>query len=84
MKIGGRWRNLTESKNKINFEFEQPLIETLKENNREEPKKESVQTKFTKKESNDIEKKRSLKRWKQSEGYFYLHPDKFRFSFKDL
>jgi len=31
-----------------------------------------------------IEKKRALKRWKQSFSYYCLHPDKFRFGIKDL
>ena len=31
-----------------------------------------------------IEKKRALKRWKQTFGYYSLHPEKFRFGLKDL
>jgi hypothetical protein len=31
-----------------------------------------------------IEKRRELKRWKQSLNYYCLHPEKFKFSFKDL
>ena len=75
---------MIENKSIIIFELEQPLFKTLEEDIREETKQERIQIKFVKIESNDIEKKRILKRWKQSEGYFYLHPDKFRFGFKDL
>lgn len=31
-----------------------------------------------------IEKKRELKRWKQSFNYYCLHPEKFQFGFKDF
>ncbi len=31
-----------------------------------------------------VDKKRALKRWKQSFSYYSLHPDKFKFSFKDF
>ena len=75
---------MIENKSIIIFELEQPLFKTLEEDIREETKQEHIQIKFAKKESDDIEKKRMLKRWKQSEGYFYLHPDKFLFGFKDL
>ncbi|MHA2008390.1 MAG: hypothetical protein ACW99E_07515 [Promethearchaeota archaeon] len=34
--------------------------------------------------SDFIDKKRALKRWKQSFGYFCLHPEKFRFGLRDL
>jgi hypothetical protein len=30
------------------------------------------------------DKERERKRWKKSPGYYYLHPEKFRFSLKDL
>jgi len=39
---------------------------------------------FIKKKSDEIDKKRMIKRWKMTEGYFYLHPEKFRFSNRDL
>jgi len=75
---------LTESKNIINYELEQSLFEALKENFKEETKQEPVQIHFTKKESEQIDKQRLLKKWKQSEGFYYLNPDKFKFSLKDL
>ncbi|GAH03259.1 unnamed protein product, partial [marine sediment metagenome] len=59
---------MTESKNIINYELEQSLFEALKENLKEETKQESVQIPFIKKESGRIERKRLLKRWKNSEG----------------
>jgi len=31
-----------------------------------------------------IEKKRAKKRWKQSNGYYWLHPENFRFGLKDI
>ena len=83
-KIGGRWRNLTESKKIIIFELEQTLSQALKGNIKEETKQEPIQIPFIKKESNEIDKKRMIKRWKMTEGYFYLNPEKFRFSLKDL
>ncbi|MFX1420259.1 MAG: hypothetical protein ACFE9N_15200 [Promethearchaeota archaeon] len=38
----------------------------------------------TQKELDLIEKKRSLKRWKQSIGYYSLYPEIYKFRFKDL
>ncbi|MFW9819969.1 MAG: hypothetical protein ACFFE5_10195 [Candidatus Thorarchaeota archaeon] len=38
----------------------------------------------TNKEIDPIEKKRALKRWKQSFSYFSHHPEKFRFGIKNL
>ena len=75
---------MTESKNEIIFEIEQSLSKNLTENLKQETKQEPIQIPFIKKESNEIEKKRIIRRWKKTEGYFYLHPDKFRFGFKDL
>jgi hypothetical protein len=31
-----------------------------------------------------VESKRSKKKWKKSFGYYCLHPEKFRFSLRDL
>ncbi|MFX1454036.1 MAG: hypothetical protein ACFFDB_01545 [Promethearchaeota archaeon] len=31
-----------------------------------------------------IDKKRAKKRWEKSFGYYCLHPDKFRFGFRDF
>jgi len=64
--------------------LDQTLSQTLKENLREETKQEPVQIDFTKKESGQIDKERLLKRWKQSEGFYHLNPEKFQFSLKNL
>jgi hypothetical protein len=37
-----------------------------------------------KKEVGPRAKKRALKRWKQSYGYYYLHPEKFKFGLRNL
>lgn len=39
---------------------------------------------FTLEEEIKESKEKSLKKWKKSEGYYYLHPDKFTFSLRDL
>jgi len=75
---------LTESKNIINFELEQSLFEALKENLREDIKQKSVQIPFEKEEIDDSDRERIIKRWKESEGYYYLNPGKFLFSLKNL
>ena len=31
-----------------------------------------------------VDKKRALKRWKQSLSYYCLHPEKFKFGIRDL
>ena len=39
---------------------------------------------ITNNEPDVIEDKRAMKRWKQSFGYYCLHPEKFRFSLRYL
>ncbi|MBY9012065.1 MAG: hypothetical protein KGD70_06800 [Candidatus Lokiarchaeota archaeon] len=75
---------MVESKNKINYELDQSLFEVLKDNLSDEVKSERVQFSFKEEESDQVDKERSLKRWKKSEGYYYLNPEKFRFGLKDL
>ncbi len=75
---------MTESKEIIIFELEQTLSQALKGDIKEETKQEPIQILFIKKKSDEIDKKRMIKRWKMTEGYFYLHPEKFRFSNRDL
>jgi hypothetical protein len=82
--IGGRWRNLTESKKIIVFELEQTLSQALKECIKEESEPGPITTPFKIPESDEIDKKRMIKRWKKSAGYYNLNPDKFRFSLKNL
>ncbi len=67
---------MTQAYEKPVFEIEQIVLVELPV--------EQKQTPFIKKESGRIERKRLLKRWKNSEGYYYLNPEKFRFSLKNL
>ena len=83
-KIGGRWRNLTESKKIIIFELEQTLSQALKESIKEESEPAPNKTPFKIPESREIDKRRLIKKWKQSAGYYNLNPEKFRFSLKNL
>ena len=75
---------MTESKNIIIFELEQSISQTLKENLEEKSEPDAIKIPFIKGESKQIEKKRMLKKWKESEGYYYLNPGKFQFSLKNL
>jgi hypothetical protein len=74
---------LTQSKNSINFKLDQSLHETLKEII-EETKFDSSSTPFAEKEMDQIDKERLLRRWRTSEGNFYLNPKKFKFSLRNL
>ncbi|MHA2281598.1 MAG: hypothetical protein ACXAC5_12195 [Promethearchaeota archaeon] len=56
----------------------------IKEDVRIEPKEKITVAPVVKDESDLIEKKRVLRRWKQSFGYYCLHPEKFRFGLRDL
>ena len=67
---------MTQAYEKPAFEIEQIVLVELPV--------EQKQTPFIKKESGRIERKRLLKNWKESEGYYYLNPEKFRFSLKNL
>ena len=49
-----------------------------------ELKKISEVAPITNNEPDVIEDKRAMKRWKQSFGYYCLHPEKFRFSLRYL
>ena len=68
----------------IIYDLEKPLSEALKESLKELSSIEPKQIPFLLKESNQIETARKLKKWKRSEGYFYLNPKKFEFSLKNL
>ena len=48
------------------------------------PKERITVAPVVKDESDLIEKKRVLKRWKQSFGYYCLYPEEFRFGLKDF
>ncbi len=44
----------------------------------------SAKIKSKKKEIDLIEKKRALKRWKQTLNFYSLHPEKYKFGFKNF
>jgi len=75
---------MTQSKNNLNFELDQSLYETLKEIIEEEPKVDSDITPFTEMEMDQRDNDRLLRRWRKSEGYYYLNPNKFKFNLKNL
>ena len=54
------------------------------EDSKQEPKDEISKILFTSEENTLIDKKRALKRWKQSFGYYSLNTEKFKFGLKDL
>ncbi|MFW9827617.1 MAG: hypothetical protein ACFFEY_08500 [Candidatus Thorarchaeota archaeon] len=88
---------MTESKNIMIYDNKEFLyILNKKEKIKEDLKQEDAYIPFlrndtlniksspTKKEIDPIDKKRELKRWKKSFSYYCLHPEKFKFGFKDL
>ena len=75
---------MIENKSIIIYELEKPLAEVLKDQLKEPSKIDSVIIPFALVESNRVERARLLKKWKKSEGYFYLKPQKFEFSLKNL
>jgi len=56
----------------------------IKEDFNLEPKEKITVAPVVKDESDLIEKKRTLRRWKQSFGYYCLYPEKFRFGLRDF
>ncbi|MHA2036989.1 MAG: hypothetical protein ACW972_03115 [Promethearchaeota archaeon] len=56
----------------------------VKEDVNLEPKEKITVAPVVKDESELIEKKRALRRWKQSFGYYCLHPEKFTFGLRDF
>jgi len=50
----------------------------------EEPFVKQEQIPFMLEEEIKESKAQLLKKWKKSEGYYYLHPEKFEFSLKNL
>ena len=75
---------MVESKKIVEIELDLSLSEALKENLIEEPKQAPIQIPFAEEESGLVDKERILKKWKESKGNYYLNPDKFLFSLKDL
>ena len=64
--------------------MDQTLSQALKENLKDKSEPEIFKTQSIIQKSDEIDKKRIIKRWKMTEGYFYLHPEKFRFGLRDL
>ena len=56
----------------------------IKEDVKLEPKEKITVAPVIKVESDLIEKKRALRRWKQSFGDYCLYPEKFRFRLRDF
>ena len=56
----------------------------IKEYIKPEPKEKITVAHVVKDESDLIEKKRAQRRWKQSFGYYCLHPEKSRFGLRDF
>ncbi|MBY9020773.1 MAG: hypothetical protein KGD67_06935 [Candidatus Lokiarchaeota archaeon] len=75
---------MIENKHIIIFELEKSLSEALKGKLEELSKEFSVQIPFALNEVNRVEKARLLKKWRKSEGFYYLKPKKFEFSLKNL
>ncbi len=75
---------MVESKKIAEIELDLSLSEALKESLIEEPKQAPVQIPFAEEDPGLVDKERILKRWKESKGNYYLNPDKFLFSLKDL
>ena len=75
---------MIENRSIIIFELEKPLSEALSDQLKEPSKIDSVINPFALIESNHVEKARLLKKWKKSEGYYYLNPEKFQFSLRNL
>jgi len=67
---------MTEVDKKPASEIEQIVLEELPVEQKQIP--------FTLKETNQVKKVQLLKKWEESEGFFYLKPRKFEFSLKNL
>ena len=79
---------MTEVKKIISHEFKEVVPERIRETVKK-PLKNHLSQIFTiptDLDSIDSERKlkRVIKRWKKSIDYYYLHPEKFKFGFKDL
>ena len=60
-----------------------PIYKIL-DNKKEKVKKEVNFFKILETDSNPLQKRRNERKWKQTLGYYLLHPEKFKFGFKDL
>jgi hypothetical protein len=79
---------MTEVKKIFSYEIKEVVPEIIKEGVKEEPKNQLSQI-YTIPEGLELTIKkrkvsRTSKRWKKSINFYYLHPEKFQFGFKDL
>ena len=75
---------MTESKDKMASGFEELCCIFKEEDSKQEPKDENIKIPITSEKNSLIDKKRVLKRWKKSFGYYSLNPEKFKFTLKNL
>jgi len=81
-----RWKILTESKKIITIIIEDELVDSFMDYVEEMKKITKARIPITIKKtiSDPIEKKRALKRWNRSFGYYYSNPNRFNFGLTDL
>jgi len=60
-----------------------PIYKIL-DNKKEKVKKEVNFFKILETDSDPLQKRKNERKWKQTLGYYLLHPEKFKFGFKDL
>lgn len=79
---------MTEVKKIISHEFQEVVPERIREEVKKALRNQLSQIFTIPKDLDSIDSereiKRELKRWKKSIDYYYLHPEKFEFGFKDL
>ncbi|MFX1320209.1 MAG: hypothetical protein ACFFAQ_01065 [Promethearchaeota archaeon] len=75
---------MTEVKKQISYEFEEILSETKNDEIKRDLINQLSQIYTIPDDLDIIDKRRALKRWEKSLDYYYLHPEKFKFGFKDL
>ncbi len=76
---------MTESKENLASGFEELYsIIIEQEDSKQEPKDEIIKIPIISEKISLIDKKRALKRWKQSFGFYSLNPKKFKFTLRDL
>ena len=83
-----RWTNLTESKKIVTLVLDESFIESLmdyiEEMNKIQKAEIPVIISDTTELADPIDKKRALKRYRKSFGYYSMNPGKFAFGLQDL
>ena len=78
---------MTEVKEIISHEFREAIPEKIREDVKKALRNQLSQIFAIPKELDSIDNERKLKRemkkWKRSIDYYFLHPEKFEFGFKD-